>query len=302
MGAFLVPIVIRIVVAVAFIAMQKALQLYTNVERRVPDFVEDIDTITTAQVPKTLEQRKDAITTQIQRGSHFLQQRYPGCAMSIYFQAFTSTYDSVENLKQLYDLALSGGTYKEFIVSTRPDCLSLEVVQLLASYKDQVETVWVELGLQSGNDETLRWIGRGHTVDDCCRASELLHTAGIAVSSHIILGFPQEQEQHIYNTAKVLTQTHPEAIKIHNLHVVAGTRLYDRYIAQPFPITTRAEHVANTITLLRRIPDDMVIQRFISDTPAHRLAAPRDFGDKNQFIRDLMREMDRLDVRQGDLV
>lgn len=267
---------------------------------RKSGFVEDIDSYSHNLQPITLEQRKTSLREQIQRGLRFLDERYPDCERSIYFQAFTSTYDDIDVLRALYDLALSTGRYRELIVSTRPDCIGTDVVDLLASYKDRVDTVWVELGLQSGNDETLRWIGRGHTVSDYREASGRIHDVGLEISSHVILGFPFETDHHILNTAKVITETHPEAIKIHNLHVVAGTRLYGQYRKEPFHISSRAEHVANTMLLLRHIPSDIVIQRFVSDTPSHRLAAPRNFGDKNEFLNDLREAMEKADATQGD--
>ncbi len=269
---------------------------------RHSSFIATIDSRTGSERSMTLAERKASISRQVERGSQFIESRYGRAVKSIYFQAFTSTYDDPAILRELYDHALQTGTYTELIVSTRPDCLSDEVIDLLASYRNTVQTVWVELGLQSGNNATLEWIGRGHTVEDYTVAVQRLHKANIAVSSHIILGFPHERDREISNTAEVICQTHPEALKIHNLHVVAGTRLYELYNRKPFPISSRQEHVRNTVYVLRRIPADTIIQRFISDTPGHRLAAPRDFGNKNQFLADLHREMERQDAYQGDLL
>jgi len=265
-------------------------------------FVPDIDARTDSHQIQSFHQRLLSLDEQVQRGRDFINRRYHTQAMSIYFQAFTNTFDSLDHLKQLYDRALADGPYVELIISTRPDCLNDDIISLLASYQGQVQQVWVELGLQSGNDETLDWIGRGHTVDDFTEAVHLLHAAGLPVSAHVILGFPQEGEEAIHHTARVITDSQVQAVKIHNLHVVAGTRLFERYQKEPFPVPNRDVHVQNTIRFLRRIPHSVVIQRFISDTPIHRLAAPLNFGNKNQFLRDLSKEMERLDVRQGDLV
>lgn len=269
---------------------------------RDSEFVATIDNKAGIACSVTVAERKASISRQVERGSRFIDSRYGRAAKSIYFQAFTSTYDDPAVLRELYSHALQTGTYTELIVSTRPDCLSDEVIDLLASYRNTVQTVWVELGLQSGNDTTLEWIGRGHTVEDYVIAVQRLREASIAVSSHVILGFPHEQDREIMHTAEVICKTHPEALKIHNLHVVAGTRLYELFKREPFPLSSRHEHVRNTVCLLRRIPADTIIQRFISDTPGHRLAAPRDFGDKNQFLAELRREMERQDAYQGDLL
>jgi uncharacterized protein len=270
--------------------------------RRNSGFVPNIDSIADPRRPATLESRKESILQQIQRGAAFIDMRYPGSGRSMYFQAFTNTFDTIQNLRELYDCALSTDSYREFIVSTRPDCLSPQVVQLLESYKSKVETVWVELGLQSGNDETLQRIGRGHTVQDFSNACARLHEAGINISAHVILGLPGETYSHIECTAAVIRANPLQAIKIHNLHVVAGTQLFDMYAQGELSVASMDRHLSETIFLLRRIPSDIAIQRFVSDTPMHRLAAPRSFGDKGVFLNRLRDQMEKQNVFQGDLV
>jgi len=265
-------------------------------------FMADIDAVAPFHEPLGLEERKASILQQIAHGREFLDKRYKDGGRSMYFQAFTNTYDTPRVLKELYDCALATGDYREFIVSTRPDCVGPEVVGLLASYTDRVETVWVELGLQSGNDDTLKRIHRGHSVDDFCDACHRLHAAGISVCAHVILGLPGETYAHIGRTAAVITQVHPQALKIHNLHVTAGSMLYDEFLTGGLAVSSMDRHMSETIHLLRRIPADIPIQRFVSDTPSHRLAAPRHFGDKGVFLKRLEETMERMHAYQGDLL
>lgn len=267
---------------------------------RTSGFVEEIDETGPTGAPPTMGERKESISRQIERGSRYLDSRYPRTGRSVYFQAFTSTYDDIDVLRQLYDHALAGGTYRELIVSTRPDCVGDDVIALLSSYRQKVDAVWVELGLQSGNDATLRWIGRGHTVADFTDACIRLHKSGLEVCAHVILGLPGESSDEILRTAQVVAHSHPQAIKIHNLHVVAGTRLYDLYREGKVSVGGMERHLEQTILLLRNIPSDIIIQRFVSDTPGHRLAAPRDFGGKEAFVSALASEMACLDAWQGD--
>jgi len=259
--------------------------------RRLPEDTEE-----------SLSKRKEHLLWQIDRAKMFLDRRYDTGGRSIYFQAFTSTYGRIEILKQLYDVALSTGSYREFIVSTRSDCLQLEKINLIASYKGQVDALWVELGLQSGNDTTLHTIARNETVNDFLEACTLAHRSGIHVCAHIILGLPGESFDEIDKTAEVLVKASVEAVKIHNLHIVAGSRLFEEFKAGLLTAPSMERHLAYTIHVLRRLPFSMIIERFTSDTPKHRLAAPRDFGDKHGFVRCLNLEMERLDVRQGDLL
>ncbi len=267
---------------------------------RKSSFRKDIEKQRSTDFETSIEERVASLQEQVERGKTFLDTRYPGTLKSIYFQSFTNTFDTLGNLKRLYDAALDTAEYTELIVSTRPDALSAGVISLLGTYRSRVKKVWVELGLQSGNDESLEFINRGHSVQQYINAISALKKARIAVAVHLILGLPGEGDTHILETARVIRETHPEAIKIHNLHIVAGTPLYEMYERGEIEAPEMAEHIYNTILLLRHIPSDIVIQRLMSDTPRHRLAAPRDFPDKTTFLHALDRVMKEQQVQQGD--
>lgn len=249
-----------------------------------------------------LLQREASIREQIARGKAFIERRYGNCAQSVYFQAFSGTHGSCAVLKRLYGCALSTGRYRELIVATRSDCIDTEKVALLASFRPQVDQVWVELGLQTGNDETLASLDRGETVADFLHACSMLQAASIPVCAHVILGLPGESFSHVERTAAVLREAGVEAVKIHNLHIVSGSRMYGHYLAGEVTAPSSERHLRSVIHLLRRLEPSTMIERFTSDTPAHRLAAPRDFGDKHTFVRTLAARMEELDVRQGDLL
>jgi radical SAM protein (TIGR01212 family) len=262
--------------------------------------VGEIDSLVGETPPLTLAGRLNSITAQVERGKKFIARRYGPCALSIYFQAFTNTYDSLENLKLLYDRALSDGPYKELIVSTRPDMVEDGVLRLLASYRSQVEEVCLELGLQSGNDKSLQFINRGHTVEEFLDACQRAKREGLQITTHLILGLPNEGEAEILESAKVVRESSSDALKIHHLQIGAGTPMALLYERGEVQAPTFEEHLENTILLLRHIPPTTVIQRLVSETPRHRLVAPRDFGDKAQFLATLKREMEQRGVRQGD--
>ena len=267
---------------------------------RKGELMPGIDTFI-GEVPHlSIAERLESITAQIERGKAFIDRRYGPCAKSIYFQAFTNTFDTLENLKLLYDQSLIDGPYKELIVSTRPDTVPNEVLDLLASYRSQVEAVSLELGLQSSNAKTLKFINRGHTVDEyldaCLRAKE----RGLKVTTHLILGLPGEGEGEILESARVVRESSPDALKIHHLQIVVGTLLAKLYEEGKVKAPTFEEHLENTLLLLRHIPATVVIQRLVSETPRLRLVAPRNFGDKAHFIKTLKEEMEQRGVCQGD--
>ncbi len=250
----------------------------------------------------TIEERISQIKMQIERGKHFLKRRYRAEQFSLYFQAYTNTYDTLEHLKMLYDHALEEGPFVELIISTRPDCITDEIITLLKSYQDKVHQVWVELGLQSGSDETLTLIGRNHDVSSYINAANSLHLSGIGVCTHVILGLPGEDRRDIAHTAAIVNGVESEAVKIHNLHICHGTRLQDWYEMGEVSTASLRRHVEQSIWFLRHLNPSIVIERMVCETPEYRLVAPRAFPDKHQFLLQLRSTMEERGWVQGDLV
>ena len=174
--------------------------------------------------------RFQSIENQIKKGLEFIHRRYKAKLAALYFQSWTNTYDSTENLKRIYDLALSCGDFSQLIVSTRPDCVGEDVADLLAQYITPEREVWVELGLQSASDETLKRINRGHTLSDYITCAERLHKRGIKICTHVIIGLPGEERKDFIKTAEALNQVGSEGVKIHNLHIPGGTRMAQDYL------------------------------------------------------------------------
>lgn len=257
-------------------------------------FEENIDNI----VEKN---RRQAMKDQIDRGIEFLKRRYKAEHFALYFQSFSNTFAPVAKLKEIYDFALGDYSWDGLIVSTRPDCLDGEKLSLLASYKERVGNVCLELGLQSGCDDILKAMNRGHDVKCFVNACEGAKRYGLELCVHVLTGFPGEGQAQLDQTIDVIKSVHPDAIKIHNLNIAAGTALYEKYLDGEVTAPCSKRHIANTIYILRRIPSDIVIERLICETPSHRLACPRSFPDKNSYLRALEAEMERRDVRQGDL-
>ncbi len=249
----------------------------------------------------SLERRLKSLEEQVEKGKKFLFERYEAQALSLYFQAWTSTYASVEELKELFDKGLSLYPFTEFIVSTRPDCLEDDVIELLVSYKDKVDDIWVEVGLQSGNDRTLERINRGHNISKFIESVNKLHEKGIKVSTHIITGLPSESNKEYDNTINLINDLNIEAVKIHNLDILGGTALFDEYIRGELTVASSKRAIETCIYFLRRLNPNIIIQRLLCETPPHRLAAPRKFYDKSKFIQQLQKRMDEFDMRQGDL-
>lgn len=252
-------------------------------------------------VSKNILDRFASIENQIEKGKAFISSRYKAEEYALYFQSWTNTYDSVENLKRIYDKALAYGPFRELIISTRPDVVENDVCALLSSYQDNDMEVWVELGLQSANDNTLLRINRGHDSKCYIDASKRLKSYGLRISTHIILGLPEENKDDYINTVRLVNSAKSNGVKIHNLHVAGGTRLADEYLEGGFTISSERRHLENAELALRYLNPDIVVQRLICETPMHRLIAPRLFPDKSLFLSHLEKRMEDNGTRQGDL-
>ena len=248
---------------------------------------------------RSLEQRLEAVSRQIDTGIAFLRQRYNPGGFALYLQAFSNTFAPLEELEQIYSHALGRYPFTEFILSTRPDCIDEATADLLMQYRSQVSDLWVELGLQSASSSTLEFIRRGHTAAAVTNACNLLRSRGIKISLHTILGLPGEGADHRRETAEFITREHPEALKIHNLHIPIETELQAMYVSGEAVTASAERHVEQTAQLLSAVPGDIVIQRIVCDTPTHRLSAPKGFAPKGQVIQMLSKYLQEHDLWQG---
>ncbi|HOV63878.1 MAG TPA: TIGR01212 family radical SAM protein [Spirochaetia bacterium] len=251
----------------------------------------------------TYTRRSDTrtIEEQIRRGREFLSARYKAETFLLYFQAFSSTYAPVQQLREIYDFGLSCGRFEELIVSTRPDCIDREKASLLGSYRERGLDVWVELGLQSVHERTLKRINRGHSVEEFFDAYRMLKEAGVKVGVHVIFGLPGEDRDDCMETIQELSRYRPDGIKIHNLHIQAGTSLASEYLGGEISVLSAARHLDYVIGALELLPPQTVILRLTCDTPEKRLLAPRNFPNKDVFYAQVAERMRERQTYQGRL-
>lgn len=190
-----------------------------------------------------------------------------------YFQNFTNTYDSMENLKAKYDAALIDDRIVGLEVATRPDCVNEDVVRLLKSYTDRYY-VCVELGLQTSNDNTGVLINRGYSSEQFTKAVELLNKYDIDVVTHIMVGLPGESFDDVKNTVDFVNNHNVQGIKIHSTYVVKNTVLANMYFKDEYePISL--DYYLETLTyVVTHISPDIVIHRISGDAPKNLLIAP----------------------------
>jgi uncharacterized protein len=243
----------------------------------------------------------ESLRTQVRDAVAFLKRRYDAKAFILFFQAYSNTNAPVRVLRRIYDETLALAPFKGLNVATRPDCIDAEKADLLATYRDRGLEVWVELGLQSSHDMTLRRIGRGHTAADFLAAHRLLADRGLKAAIHLIFGLPGEGRAEILDTARWVARLRPDGVKIHNLHIPRDTPLAREFLNGEITAPAAGRHLEYVISALELLPPDTVIMRLTCDTPRRKLAAPRSFMAKQAFIDLLAREMHARGAWQGRL-
>ncbi len=217
-----------------------------------------------------------------------------------YFQNFTNTYADIKTLKERYDAALISDKIRILSVGTRPDCIDEDVAELLAGYSHERE-VWVELGLQTANDDTAKAINRGYTRERFESAVEILTRHGIKIVVHIIIGLPNESFNDVKSTAEYLARFPIFGLKIHSLYVMRGTRLSEMYEqGEYFPISLE-EYTERAACVLAHTSPDVVIHRLTGDCPRDLLIAPKWNSDKHNTIAKIEEVLARDKLKQGAL-
>ncbi len=203
-----------------------------------------------------------------------MRQRRGAGKFLVYFQTFTNTYGDLGTLKHLYDEAVQFPEVVGLIVGTRPDCVSGWVLDLLGSYIPRLQ-VWMEYGLQSMHNNTLRFLKRGHTFEDYLEAVRQTYDRNIPVCSHIILGLPGESREMMLQTAGTLCIPGVKAVKIHPLQVVRGTELEEMYARGEVSTLSLDRYLELVCDVLELLPSDLIIQRLTAESALDLLIAPR---------------------------
>ena len=215
-----------------------------------------------------------------------------------YFQNFTNTYDSIENLKMKYDAALIDDRIVALAIATRPDCISEDVCKLLKSYSEKYY-VWVELGLQTSNENTGKIINRCYTDEQFSAAVSLLNKYNIDVVTHIMVGLPGENFDDIKNTVNFINNHSIQGLKIHSTYVVKNTRLADMYFNGKYTPISLEYYLDCACYILTHISPDIIIHRVSGDAPKDLLIAPDWNLHKKWIINGLDKLLRYKDLYQG---
>lgn len=241
------------------------------------------------------------IQNQIREGMDFYRKRYNAKKFIIYFQAFTNTYADYTVLKNRYDEVRAFKDIVGISIGTRPDCIDENILSIVNGFTDDYE-VWIEYGLQSIHDKTLKAINRNHSYQDFLDAFLLTRkNKKIMICCHVIIGLPGETRKDIINTAKELARLKVDAVKIHPMHIIKDTILEDMYVSGLYNPMEMSEFIEITCDFMEHLYPGTVIQRLTADCHEKYLVAPPWIKDKKKLLYVIGDHMNKLNKKQGRL-
>ncbi len=239
-----------------------------------------------------------SLREQLETGISKLGKKYSVSKFIAYFQNATGTNASVQELKECYDVIKDFQEIESLYISTRPDCVDSEKLDLIAEYTDKYE-VWLEFGIQTVHDRTLNKLNRGHTHLDSVKAVKGAAARGIKVGAHVILGLPGETGEDMIETAEVIAGLPVNGIKLHVLHVLRETVLEKMYSEGKIKLFSRKEYISNACDFMEYTDPSCVMFRLVSDAYKDYLIAPDWINDKSAVINGINKEFERRGTCQG---
>ena len=243
-----------------------------------------------------------SVAQQLEEGKNFFARKYPEMKYMAYFQAYTNTYAGLDELKRKYESALDVDGVVGIVVGTRPDCVPDSLLDYLSELSRQA-CVIVEYGIESVYNSTLQRINRGHSYECVVDAVRRTSDRDIITGGHVILGLPGESRKDILAGADMLSSLPLKTLKLHQLQLIKGTRMAEEYAADPadFHLYSADEYVDLVIDYVERLRPDMILERFVSQSPSSLLAVPG-WGLKNfEFVEKVRKRMEERNAFQGRL-
>lgn len=243
-----------------------------------------------------------SVKEQLAEGIRFFSRKYPEMKYLAYFQAYTNTYDKIDKLIAKYEEALSFPDVVGLIVGTRPDCMPDELLDYFTMLSQKI-FVMIEYGLESTLDRTLIRINRGHTHAESEEAIRRTAGRGIHTGAHLILGLPGENREEILHHADILSALPITTLKLHQLQLIRNTRMAKEQEEHPeqFHLYTADEYIDLVIDFIERLNPNIVVERFVSQSPKELLIAP-DWGLKNfEFTAKVNKRIAERKTYQGRL-
>lgn len=239
------------------------------------------------------EKITDSVANQLEAAKKRVEAKNKDGKYIAYFQSFTNTYASPEILRKLYLEAMAPDYIVGLAIGTRPDCLPDETVELLSEL-NKIKPISVELGLQSTNEKSIKYIRRGYPNEVYFDAVKRLKAENIEVVTHIIIGLPDETLYDAVNTTKQAVKAGTDGVKFHLLHVLKSTDLEKEYSAKKFHCLELCEYAEILKACLKELPKETVVHRITGDGAKKDLVAPLWSADKKKVLNYLNKYLSDL--------
>ena len=249
----------------------------------------------------------DPISKQLTEGIVDQGRRFKTDKFIAYFQSFTNTYADVDTLRKLYDQAVDHPQVKVLAIGSRPDCVPEEVIDLFEEYTARGLEIWIDIGVQTAHNQTLDEINRAHSFEDFVDAAARLKARNnplLRICTHVILGLPGETPEMMLETAKKLSESPIDDLKIHQLCIFKGTAMEIDYLNGDISVFEEDDYIPLLAQFLGRIRPDIAIQRLMGEGKFDELIAPEwaKHGGKNKFLDKFHRYLEANNISQGSLL
>ena len=242
--------------------------------------------------------RCKTITAQIDEQIDFMKDKIGSSKVIAYFQNFTNTYGDIEYLRKIYYEALNHEKVIGIAIATRPDCLSDDVINLLDEINKKY-FLWVELGLQTANDNIGKIINRGYDTKVYIDSCRILNEKNIKFVTHMIVGLPNEEKKDLYDTIDLINSVKSWGIKIHLLYILKNSKLLNYYQQNPFKIYEKDEYENTVIELLERLSPLVVVHRLTGDAKKDELFEPLWSLNKRGILNSIEKKLKSSKSYQG---
>ena len=238
------------------------------------------------------------ILLQYQENKKIMDNKWPNALYIPYFQAYSNTYGPLEKIKGMLEPFLKMDEVVQIAIATRCDCLSQEIINYLDEIC-KIKPIWLEIGLQSSNDNTGEIINRKYSFEDFKNALYKLENTNIKVCVHVMNGLPFESKQDMLKTIKDINHLPFDGIKIHMLHIIKDTALAKLHELNNYKLISREEYIELVVKQLELLRPEVVIQRLTGDPILDELIEPKWLLNKTTILNDIDKLMRKLNTYQG---
>lgn len=242
--------------------------------------------------------REDDLDIQINNQKKLLQNKWKAKNYIAYFQNFTNTYGDLYNIKKIYNQVVNRKDIAGISIATRCDCLDTETLKYLQEISNE-KLMWLELGMQTTNENTLKVINRGYTHKIFDEKIKELKEKEILFLIHAIFGLPYENKDDYLNTINYIKNIYPFGVKFHNLYICKNTPIYHMYLNKSFNLISKEEYISTVIYAIKQMPPNTVIHRITGDPNKSTLYKPNWCGDKLSIISEIDKrlKLENIDIK-----